>query len=192
MKHHRTTSKHSNTLVLNADCQPKGFLPLSTIGWRDAIADVWSGAASVMHEYEDWEVHSPRLTMKVPSVIILTNYVNLKKWVPWSKENLKLRDNYTCQYCLTKFPASLLTFDHVHPHSMGGPTTWENIVAACSPCNNKRGSNVRLRPACEPYRPTYWEMVEKRKQYPIAIPCADWVPYLDWDEDLIQLPTRLF
>jgi 5-methylcytosine-specific restriction endonuclease McrA len=189
---HYPKRRETNTLVLNADCRPKGFLPLSTTSWQEAIRLVWSGTASVMHEYDDWEVHSPRLTMKVPSVIILSKYVNLKKHVPWSKENLKMRDDYTCQYCRTEFPSSMLTFDHVKPFCKGGATNWENIVAACSPCNNKRGSNSNIRPAYEPYKPTYWEMVEKRKKYPLWVPEETWVPYLDWPEELIKIPNRKF
>lgn len=182
--------RHSNTLILNADCQPKNILPLSTTSWQNAIKAVWSGDASVMHEYEDWEVHSPRLTVRVPSVIILTKYVPLKRYASWSKENLKMRDDYTCQYCQKVFSSSMLTYDHVHPQSKGGGTSWENIVAACSPCNNKRGNNASIRPAREPYKPSYWEMVEKRKKYPIWVSDASWVPYLDWPEDMIRIPTR--
>ena len=32
-----------------------------------------------------------------------------------------------------------LTFDHVIPRSQGGKTNWTNVVAACRPCNFKKG-----------------------------------------------------
>ena len=44
------------------------------------------------------------------------------------------RDNHECVYCGQ--PAN--TIDHITPHSRGGPTTPDNLAAACSPCNNSK------------------------------------------------------
>lgn len=35
-----------------------------------------------------------------------------------------------------------LEFDHVYPESKGGPTTPENIVLACRPCNRSKGAKI--------------------------------------------------
>ena len=52
------------------------------------------------------------------------------------------RDGSTCQYCQTKLPARELTLDHVVPRSRGGGSTWENLVASCCPCNNRKGDRT--------------------------------------------------
>ena len=47
------------------------------------------------------------------------------------------RDDWTCQYCGSR---SNLTVDHVVPRSKGGPSSWDNIVASCAPCNRRKGN----------------------------------------------------
>ncbi len=59
-----------------------------------------------------------------------------------SRKNILMRDRYTCQYCLRPMPSSELTLDHVIPRSRHGETTWENLVACCHTCNNRKGSRT--------------------------------------------------
>jgi 5-methylcytosine-specific restriction endonuclease McrA len=175
--------KISDTLVLNRDMNPIKLLPVSTLSWQNAIRAVYAGNATIVHEYDDWEVHSPSVTIKVPSVIMVRNYVHYAKELPWNDEYLKLRDDYKCQYCLKNFPSQLLTQDHVTPRKFGGKTSWDNIVSACGPCNHKRGHNIKIRPFRAPYKPTYWELVEKIKKLPLVVPDESWVSYLNWPEE---------
>jgi 5-methylcytosine-specific restriction endonuclease McrA len=49
------------------------------------------------------------------------------------------RDGWACQYCGAR---ANLTVDHVIPRSKGGPSTWENIVASCAPCNRRKGDHL--------------------------------------------------
>lgn len=177
-----------STLVLNADYSPETVIPLKVFQWTKAIEYVWKGKAIALHEYDDWIVRSPSMSMKVPSVILKTSYTKPRRWPRMTKETLFLRDSYTCQYCHAT--GVKLTFDHVLPGSHGGKENWENIIAACSPCNNKRGNNAKIRPAYEPYKPDYWELVEKRKKYPITVPHETWVHYLDWDPNLINIVAK--
>jgi 5-methylcytosine-specific restriction endonuclease McrA len=44
------------------------------------------------------------------------------------------RDAHTCQYC----GARADSIDHVVPRSRGGAHTWDNVVAACRPCNLRK------------------------------------------------------
>ena len=44
------------------------------------------------------------------------------------------RDGHRCQYC----GAAAENIDHVVPRSRGGTHTWENVVAACRPCNTRK------------------------------------------------------
>jgi 5-methylcytosine-specific restriction endonuclease McrA len=53
-----------------------------------------------------------------------------------------MRDKYTCQYCLKSPPAVDLTLDHVVPRSRHGESTWENLVACCHACNNRKGNRT--------------------------------------------------
>lgn len=46
----------------------------------------------------------------------------------------------TCAYCRDRIRRSDLTGDHVRPRAKGGTTRWENIRAACQPCNLLKGS----------------------------------------------------
>ncbi len=43
-------------------------------------------------------------------------------------------DGHTCVYC----NAEATTTDHITPGSRGGPSTPDNLAAACFPCNNSK------------------------------------------------------
>jgi len=173
----------SDTLVLNADMQPMSLLPIRTVRWQKAVEDVYNDKLIVLHEYDDWDVHSPSMTMRVPSVVMHRDYVRPRVAASWSKEHMCLRDGYTCQYCGKMFPTSQLTKDHVVPQFYGGGNGWTNLVAACHPCNNRRGHNTRIQPMRKPYKPSYYELVELRKQYPLYVPHASWADYLMWPKE---------
>lgn len=52
------------------------------------------------------------------------------------------RDNFTCRYCgVTDYPRGWLVADHVVPEP-DGPTTLENLVTACRPCNSRKGGRT--------------------------------------------------
>lgn len=52
-----------------------------------------------------------------------------------------------------------LTIDHILPLSKGGGHEWNNVVAACSRCNNKKADRTleqaRLRLLKMPVKPTW-------------------------------------
>jgi 5-methylcytosine-specific restriction endonuclease McrA len=186
------TRRPKATLVLNADCQPAGLVPLRTVDWQVAIKNIFEGKATVVEEYDDWIVRSPSMQMNVPSVIINREYIKPRYSITFTRENLFVRDDYTCQYCHGVFEYENLTFDHVVPHSMGGPQVWTNIVAACYPCNGRKGNNAKIIPKRMPYRPSYWEMAEKVKNYPVWVRDESWNNYIGWDPDLVEvLPRRI-
>jgi 5-methylcytosine-specific restriction endonuclease McrA len=53
------------------------------------------------------------------------------------RENIKARDGHKCVYCGS---SENLTVDHVRPKSRGGTDTADNLVTACRPCNQAKGS----------------------------------------------------
>jgi 5-methylcytosine-specific restriction endonuclease McrA len=169
----------NNTLLLNADAQPMSLVPLSAIDWQSAIRYVWLNKARVLHEYEDWAVHSPSQTMQVPAVIMLNEFMRPKSRVRFGRKWVFLRDNYTCQYCAKELAPSQCTIDHVMPVSKGGKTTWHNVVTACTDCNNSKGNNHKIRPKIEPEQPNYWLLASNRKKKDWNFPHPSWLNYID-------------
>jgi 5-methylcytosine-specific restriction endonuclease McrA len=97
-------------------------------------------------EFQSKTVCSVSTSFQIPSVMRLKRYVNPRKStrLKFSRENIYLRDNFTCQYCAQPFPAKLLTLDHVVPASKFGKKDWTNVVTACRDCNHKKGNRTPL------------------------------------------------
>lgn len=49
------------------------------------------------------------------------------------------RDGYACLKCGA---TEDLTLDHVHPWSLGGPDTAENLQTLCRSCNSSKGARI--------------------------------------------------
>lgn len=182
----------SNTLILNADAQPMGFVPLSTLKWQDAVKLMYQERVDVIAEYENWQVHSPSLTMGVPAIMLMHEYKNVTRALKFSSKNIKLRDDYKCQYCGIDHQDehNLLTMDHVIPRASGGKSTWTNMVAACMPCNLKKAHYDKMKPVKAPIKPTYYQIVDKARKYPIIVPHASWIDYIGWDRDLVTVAPK--
>ena len=97
-------------LVLNADFRPLSYYPLSLCSWQDAVKSVFLNRVSVIEKY-DQSVSSPTISFKLPSVIALKDYVMPQRKPAFTRFNVFLRDNFTCQYCAKKFAANDLTFE---------------------------------------------------------------------------------
>ena len=175
----------SDVLVLNADGSPFSIIPLSVISWQDAIKLMYLGKVQAVENYSDWIIHSQKQSLAVPAVVMTRRYFNNTTKVRFTKQNLLYRDDFSCQYCHEEFPGSELTLDHVVPKSFGGKKSWDNIVCACGPCNWKRGHDQSIRPKNKPHKPTYYELVNKRKKYPIWLKHPSWNNYLQWDPNLL-------
>jgi 5-methylcytosine-specific restriction endonuclease McrA len=170
----------ADVLLLNANAQPINYLPLSTVDWKDAILYMYHQKCSVLEWYDDWLVRSPSWETKVPAVIMLKDYVKQKTQVRFSKFNVFLRDEYTCLYCDKDVNRNSATLDHVIPLSKGGKTDWLNIVTSCGHCNSTKGNNTNMKPKYKPYRPDYWELVQKRKMLPFTVKHPSWENWLKY------------
>lgn len=174
-------------LLLNADWQPVSVHPLSTMNWQDAIKAVFQEKVEVVKEY-DYEIHSGHAAWRLPSVVVLKDYIKRDTVPTFNRYNIYLRDDFTCQYCGVKKRTQDLTFDHVVPRSMGGKTSWTNVVAACSPCNFKKAakplskSGFRLMTA--PREPSVWELYLRGRKLPQDHLHETWRDYLYWDSEL--------
>ena len=172
-------SPNLQVLELNADFMPLHLVPLSTIPWWKAFKKIYEGIAIPVSFHEGEYVHTPHEKFPVPSVIIMKDYKHFNKHAKWSKYNVKLRDDFVCQYCAKRFSSKALTIDHVHPKSKGGQFTWPNSVAACKKCNNEKKNTINYRvwkPIREPYRPNYYELAKKMLKHKNIEP--EWAQYL--------------
>ncbi len=120
----------SGALVLNAT-----YEPLGVVATRRALCLVLAGRADML-DHDGGLVRSERAVFASPSVIRLRKVVR----VPYrcrtslSRRALFLRDEHCCQYCGDHADS----VDHVVPRSRGGRNEWENLVAACRPCNLRK------------------------------------------------------
>ncbi len=115
--------------------------PHSILSWQEAVTMLFTGKIRVLETYEGETICSPSTTIDMPAVAMLIHpLAHMKKNVKFSRQNVYMRDSFTCQYCGTKAAASALNYDHVVPRASGGKTDWLNIVTCCYPCNNRKGS----------------------------------------------------
>jgi 5-methylcytosine-specific restriction endonuclease McrA len=88
-------------------------------------------------------VRTPKLAVLVPRVIRLVAYDKVpKREVKFNRRNIMARDEHRCQYCGKRLSVSQLSIDHVVPKSRGGKSSWTNVVAACNPCNTRKGGRM--------------------------------------------------
>ncbi len=176
-----------HALVLNADYRPLSYFPLSLWSWQEAVKAVVMDRVDVVAEY-DLTIHSPRLNMRIPSVISLREYIRAARHPAFTRFNVFLRDCFSCQYCGRRMPTHDLTFDHVTPRSRGGRTTWENVVTACAACNMSKGSRscreARMFPRAQPRRPSSYELQDAGRIFPPNFLHESWRDYLYWDSEL--------
>ena len=182
--HEPSALRQYPALVLNADYRPLSYYPLSLWSWQDAVKAAFMDRVDIVAEY-DQVVRSPSLTLKIPSVVVLKDYVKPRKSVAFTRFNLFLRDEFCCQYCGKKGD---LTFDHIVPRASGGITSWENVVAACSSCNMRKGSKSLRRVGMslrKPIRtPAAEELRNIGRKFPPNHLHESWIDFLYWDAEL--------
>lgn len=184
-----------DTLILNADGIPLSQIPLSVVSWQIAVRLMFSGKVKVLKSYDQWIVRSQFLEINVPSIVIMSEQVKWSKTIKYSRNNVYMRDNFTCQLQITSRCKNLkgkvklidLTLDHVVPRSHGGKTNWLNVCTSCKSCNGEKGADKTVIPKNAPHKPTYYELLAKRKTLPINIRDAEWIYYLGWPEELIKV-----
>jgi hypothetical protein len=184
--------KNSKCLILNSD-----YTPLGIISWKRAM--VWSikyqdssyGIEIIDFYKNDHILGTNNKKYPIPSVAKTLNYLRMRDdYVKFSRKNLFIRDNHSCQYCGITPGINHLTYDHVIPkskwhHKNGSPTSWTNIVTACQQCNRKKGNrtpkeaNLKLKtlpsiPKKHPkYLPITHHLVKIRSEIPV-----EWSIYL--------------
>lgn len=142
--------QNSRCLLLNAD-----FSPLSVMDWQRAM--IWhmkydtnpKFGIDIIDFYKNDHINGVNnKKYPIPAVAKTKRFFKVsKQQVTFSRKNIFIRDNFTCQYCNKQFCYNELTYDHVIPKSVwnrnnGSPTCWTNIVTACRLCNRHKGNKT--------------------------------------------------
>lgn len=142
-----------DVLVLNTTMEP-----LNVVELQRAIQLLLRNKAKIVH-VRNRDVRTVSFAIPLPSVIQMLYFIKRgRQSVALSKKNVLLRDKHQCMYCGV-VGEQKLTVDHVFPKSRGGPSTFENLVCACVPCNTRKRdrtpeeAGMKLRR--KPYRPRY-------------------------------------
>ncbi|MBW1985246.1 MAG: HNH endonuclease [Deltaproteobacteria bacterium] len=145
-------------VLLNAD-----YTFLNVVHWKRAMCLITKGKVKVLKNSERIIKTAEGLVIKVPLVMKLIKLIRTlyRNKVPFSKKNVLTRDGFKCAYCGAR--KERLTMDHIMPRSRGGKTTFENCVAACKKCNNKKGGKtpreINMFPKVKAYQPTISEFL---------------------------------
>jgi 5-methylcytosine-specific restriction endonuclease McrA len=138
---------NGRVLVLNAS-----YEPINVCTVRRAAVLILKERAEII-EHGEWALRSESLTLPRPVVIRLVTYVRIPRDAHRRKITRRAvfaRDRWKCQYCGNE--RSSLTVDHVIPRSKGGPSSWDNIVTCCAPCNRRKGDRLPRQAGMRPLR----------------------------------------
>jgi 5-methylcytosine-specific restriction endonuclease McrA len=182
---------NSSVLVLN-----RSYLPVHVTSARRAFTLLYQGIARVVNEqyqtfdFEEWSqlavardaeaVGTPSGRIRIPRVIALVAFDRLpKRHVRFSRINLMARDNFQCQYCGRRPHRAELNLDHVVPRSLGGRSTWENVVTSCVDCNRRKGGRTprqaHLKLVKRPERPRWTPLANLMWS---SVRYQEWRPFL--------------
>jgi len=160
-------------LVLN-----QNYEPLNVCNVRRAIVLLGREKAELLINGRG-ELHSPRQSFPAPSVIRLTYLVRrplLQRRL--SRRDVFVRDKYMCQYCGKE--SRTMTLDHVVPRFRDGGHVWDNVVAACIPCNHRKAgrtpkeAGMRLLHEPQAPRPNPYYLFQARSLQ------DEWLQFMPW------------
>jgi 5-methylcytosine-specific restriction endonuclease McrA len=140
----------------------KNYIALTIIPWRKVVRLLVNGKAEAVCDSSELHIAYSKGKFKVPSIVRLLTPVPWKAHMKnsrFSRRNVLIRDERTCQYCNVKIGKNA-TIDHVIPVSRGGKSEYTNCVAACHACNNKKAdrtpSEAGMRLKQKPKNPTFF------------------------------------
>lgn len=178
-------------LILNADYRPLTTSPLSVFSWKDAVKAAFSENFTILETY-DKVIRSPSFEMRLPAVMAIRHYIKMNKPAPLTRWNLFLAHRFRCALCGNEFSSEDLTFDHIHPKSKGGQSTWQNLVPACQPCNHRKGNKTlqeaKITLKSKPYRPTQEMLNEIGMEFSTIEETISkpWLSWLYWKGSIIE------
>ncbi|OGU56294.1 MAG: HNH endonuclease [Ignavibacteria bacterium RBG_13_36_8] len=171
---HRRSNGALNAKVLLLN---QSYEPLTICNVKKAMILMFLGKAELVSDNNQKAIRTVAKIFPWPSVIRLKSYIKLPyKKIILTRKNILKRDGHRCGYCgRGDLP---LTIDHIIPKSRGGDDSWENLVSACLPCNNKKGdqtpeeANISLK--VKPYIPNHIMFIRNT----VSRLDDNWKPYL--------------
>lgn len=159
-------------LVLN-----QNYEAMSICNVQRAVILLYLGKAELVASKNSKKIRSVSRAVPYPTIVRLMIYIRVPyKKIVLSRKNILRRDGYRCQYCSRGDVT--LTIDHIVPKSKGGDDTWENLVAACVNCNNKKGDRTPEESKMTLYKkPTKPSHITFMKHFVGKID-DEWKPYL--------------
>ena len=165
---------YKRVLLLN-----QNYEPLTLCTARRAIVLLFQGKAEMIAPANGLKIRTVNRSYDLPSVVRLWQYRRVPfKRIMLTRKNVIIRDGNRCQYCGTaKGP---MTVDHVVPKTMGGTDHWDNLVCACSRCNNRKGDRTpeqaEMKLLKKPSLPSYIMFLQRDAEI-----AQQWHPYLFMD-----------
>jgi 5-methylcytosine-specific restriction endonuclease McrA len=135
------------------------------------------GKAELVLNDKRKELRTISQTFPWPSIIRLSQFINLPyKKVVLTRKNILRRDSYKCGYCgRSDLP---LTIDHIIPKARGGSDSWENLICACTVCNNRKGdrtpAEANMNMLNRPFKPSHIMFIK----HVVGKLDENWKPYL--------------
>lgn len=186
------------TLVLNNQWQPVSLFPLYAIAAEDAITRHLTGSGYVVAWYDRPILTPSSVELKWPSVIVNPSSYTYAREVTLKKDSLFYRDHCKCVYCgddltLRSGRSNTITVDHYIPRGAGGSNSWDNVVASCARCNERKGDSLpgrEWRPSRLPWKPSFAEMLSIRSKFPITVDDESWLQFLPKFADVTVRPPK--
>ena len=163
---------NAKVLILN-----QSYEPLTICNIKKAIILIYLGKAELILDDGRKNLRTVSRIYPWPSIIRLSRFITIPyKKVVLTRKNILRRDSFKCAYCgRSDLP---LTIDHVVPKARGGSDSWENLVAACTNCNNKKGDRTpdeaNLSLLNKPFKPSHIMFIKNV----VGKLDDNWKPYL--------------
>jgi 5-methylcytosine-specific restriction endonuclease McrA len=139
-----------NWQAINVRTPQQAFVQMATdvataldIDGESMVPMRWSQWIKLPVRDQDNAVRTPRGSVRVPAVIVLSRFAKVPKRRPkFSARALWSRDDNRCQYTGKVLKTDEGNIDHILPRSRGGKTSWENCVLASRDVNSRKADKL--------------------------------------------------
>ncbi len=155
----------------------QSYEPITVCNIKKAIILIYLGKAELVLNDKKKIIRTVYSEYPWPSIIRLNRYIKLPyKRVVLTRKNILRRDSFRCGYCgRSDLP---LTIDHIIPKARGGGDSWENLICACTACNNKKGdrtpAEANMNMINKPFKPSHIMFIK----HVVGKVDENWKPYL--------------